>query len=85
MPSEPVLDFTTRAHLSEWMDEPCRYEDFRACLVSLRQSNRLTFNYRPTMQWLDQFHTDRCRSQPVRHARRPGVYPADQPHPVDYQ
>lgn len=53
MPSK--LDFRTRANLSEWMDEPCTYEDFRACLLSLRRSNRLTFNYRPTMQWLDQF------------------------------
>ena len=49
------LDFTTRATLREWMDEPCSYEDFRACLLSLRRSNRLTFNYRPTLLWLRQF------------------------------
>ena len=34
---------------------PCSYEDFRACLLSLRRSNRLTFNYRPTLLWLRQF------------------------------
>ena len=50
-----VLDFTERADLTEWMDEPCSYEEFRGCLVSLRWSNRLTFNYRSTMLWLDQF------------------------------
>ena len=57
MSSKPKLDFSTRADLSEWMDEPCTYEDFRACLRSLRRSNRLTFNYRPTLQWIDQFRT----------------------------
>lgn len=46
------MDFETRAHLSEWMDEPCSYEDFRACLHDLAQVNRLTFAYRPTLQWL---------------------------------
>lgn len=51
------LDFSRRADLSEWMDEPCSYEDFRACLRSLRWSNRLTFNYRPTLQWLQQFRS----------------------------
>ncbi len=53
--NDPHLDFTTRATLREWMDEPCTYEDFRACLLSLRRSNRLTFNYRPTLQWLQNF------------------------------
>lgn len=46
------MDFESRAHLSEWMDEPCSYEDFRACLHDLAQVNRLTFAYRPTLQWL---------------------------------
>ena len=50
-----ALDFAVRAELTEWMDEPCSYQEFRACLVSLRRSNRLTFNYRPTMQWLERF------------------------------
>ncbi len=55
MRSEPALDFSKRAHLTEWMDEPCAYEEFRACLRSLARSNRLTFNARPTMQWMEQF------------------------------
>ena len=61
MPPEP-LDFTHRADLSEWMDEPCSYAEFRSCLISLRFSNRLTFNYRPTLQWLRQF---RGRTEPL--------------------
>jgi SAM-dependent methyltransferase len=47
-----MTDFASRAHLSEWMDEPCSYEDFRACLIDLEQVNRLTFAYRPTLDWL---------------------------------
>lgn len=46
------MDFELRAHLSEWMDEPCSYDDFRACLHDLAQVNRLTFSHRPTLQWL---------------------------------
>ena len=49
------MDFTSRAHLSEWMDEPCSYEDFRACLQDLAQVNRFTFAYRPTLHWLQNF------------------------------
>lgn len=49
------LDFEHRAHLSEWMDEPCSYEDFRACLRDLAQVNVLTFAHRPTLKWLEQF------------------------------
>ena len=47
-----TVDFETRAHLSEWMDEPCSYEDFRECLRDLAQVNRLTLAYRPTLHWL---------------------------------
>jgi trans-aconitate methyltransferase len=46
------MNFETRADLSEWMDAPCTYEDFRACLRDLVQSNRITLNNRPTLQWL---------------------------------
>ena len=49
------IDFSHRAQLSEWMDEPCSYEDFRACLRDLAQVNRLTFAYRPTLEWLERF------------------------------
>ena len=54
MPSEK-LDFSRRATLSEWMDEPCSYEDFHACLRDLAQVNRWTLAYRPTLAWLRQF------------------------------
>jgi len=47
-----MIDFTSRANLSEWMDEPCSYEDFRDCLRDLRQVNRITLGYRPTLNWL---------------------------------
>jgi 2-polyprenyl-3-methyl-5-hydroxy-6-metoxy-1,4-benzoquinol methylase len=47
-----MIDFTSRADLSEWMDEPCSYEDFRDCLRDLAQVNRITFGYRPTLNWL---------------------------------
>jgi SAM-dependent methyltransferase len=47
-----MMDFARRAHLPEWMDEPCSYEDFRACLIDLEQVNRLTLAYRPTLRWL---------------------------------
>jgi SAM-dependent methyltransferase len=46
------MNFDSRAHLSEWMDEPCSYEDFHACLVDLEQVNRLTLAYGPTLDWL---------------------------------
>ena len=46
------VDFCSRAQLSEWMDEPCSYDDFRACLHDLAQVNRLTLAYGPTLQWL---------------------------------
>lgn len=55
-PRSAPLDFSRRADpaaLPEWMDEPCTYEDFRACLIDLAQVNRLTFAYRPTLQFLD--------------------------------
>ncbi len=49
------LDFTRRADLQEWMDEPCSYTDFRDCLRDLAQVNRLTLAHRPTLQWLRPF------------------------------
>jgi 2-polyprenyl-3-methyl-5-hydroxy-6-metoxy-1,4-benzoquinol methylase len=56
MPSD-VVDLSQRSapsELPEWMDAPCSYEDFRQCLVDLRQVNRLTLSYRPTLNFLDQ-------------------------------
>lgn len=46
------VDFSSRATLTEWMDEPCSYEDFKACLRDLAQVNRMTLAYRPTLAWL---------------------------------
>lgn len=37
------------------MDEPCSYEEFRACLVDLQKVNELFLGYRPTLAWLEQF------------------------------
>lgn len=57
MSSKPEVDLSRRAspaELSEWMDEPCSYEDFRKCLIDLGQVNRLTLSYRPTLAFLDQ-------------------------------
>jgi SAM-dependent methyltransferase len=49
-------DFSERASLvqfPELMDQPCSYEDLRACLRSIAQVNRLTGAYHPTLHWLD--------------------------------
>ena len=50
------MDFSRRvdpSELPEWMDEPCSYEDFRACLRDLERVNRWSLGYRPTLAWLD--------------------------------
>ena len=68
MPSE-VVDLSWRAapsELPEWMDEPCSYEDFRQCLVDLRQVNRLTLSYRPTLDFLDRLVTTSKSQHPLR-------------------
>ena len=39
--------------MTEWMDEPCTYEDWCACIRDLAQVNRVTFAHRPTIQWLN--------------------------------
>lgn len=35
------------------MDQPCTYEELRACLHDIARVNRLTFAYRPTISWLE--------------------------------
>jgi SAM-dependent methyltransferase len=35
------------------MDAPCAYEELRGCLRDIARVNRLTFAYRPTIDWLD--------------------------------
>jgi 2-polyprenyl-3-methyl-5-hydroxy-6-metoxy-1,4-benzoquinol methylase len=61
MPFERI-DFARRVEpqdLPEWMDEPCSYEEFRACLADLAQVNRLTLAARPTLRFLeDLWHSD---------------------------
>lgn len=57
--SSPKLDFSQRANLSELMDGPCSYEDLRNCLRDLEQINRVSFGYRPTLRWLEQFVSER--------------------------
>jgi SAM-dependent methyltransferase len=63
------FDLTHRADpadLPEWMDEPCSYDDFRACLVDLAQVNRLTFASRPTLHWLDRLVAAHPPAGPLR-------------------
>ena len=49
------MDFSKRADLTEWMDEPgVGYEDLRGCLLNLEQVNRATFAYGPTLAWMEQ-------------------------------
>ena len=50
-----VPKLSGRAHLSELMDGPSCYDEFRQCLHDLAQVNRVTLAYRPTLQWLEQF------------------------------
>lgn len=51
--STAKLDFSQRADLTEKMDEPCSYEELRDCLHDIARVNRLTFAYRPTIEWLE--------------------------------
>lgn len=53
MPSERK-DFTQRAHLSEWMDEPCSYPTFRECLRDLEEVNRVLGGYTPSLRWIEE-------------------------------
>lgn len=39
------------------MDQPCTYEELRACLHDIARLNRLTFAYRPTISWLEAHST----------------------------
>ena len=58
-----MIDFSRRADLAEWMDQPCPYKDLRGCLRDLEQVNRVSFGYRPTLEWLEQFAEE--RNQPL--------------------
>ena len=59
MPSD-AFDFGRRAQLTELMDVPCSYAEFRDCLRDLMRVNRAVFTYRPTLEWLEQFAATAC-------------------------
>jgi SAM-dependent methyltransferase len=59
------VDFSRRAQLSELMDEPCSYEELGGCLRDLEQVNRITFGYRPTLRWLEQFVDTAREGEPL--------------------
>ena len=53
--SRAEIDFRRRVpprDLPELMDGECSYAEFRDCLLSLEQVNRLLLGYRPTLAWL---------------------------------
>jgi SAM-dependent methyltransferase len=63
------VDLSRRADpllLPELMDEPCSYEDFRACINDIEKLNTLTFAARPTMSWLRQLVQKHPEAQPLR-------------------
>ena len=53
-PLRSPLDFSMRAQLEELMDQPCSYEELRACLHDIAQVNRLTLAHRPILSWIAQ-------------------------------
>jgi SAM-dependent methyltransferase len=52
MPSD-TPDFSSRAQLTELMDEPCSREELRTCLRDIARLNRWFLGYRPVLRWLD--------------------------------
>ncbi len=48
------------------MDQPCSYEELRACLRDISRVNNLTFAYRPTLSWMDELMAGGSPSQPLR-------------------
>ena len=55
------------ADLPEWMDGPCTYEQFRACVRDLGSVNRWTFGHRPTLHFLRQLqHAQGADKAPLR-------------------
>jgi SAM-dependent methyltransferase len=63
---QPGLDLSCRADLIEMMDQPCAYEELRACLHDIARVNRLTFAYRPTISWMEKLVATHSRSSPLR-------------------
>ena len=65
-----ITDWSRRADpadLPEWMDGPCTYEEFRACVRDIGAVNRWTLGFRPTMRFLRQVQDARgSRKSPLR-------------------
>lgn len=67
VPSPARLDLSQRAELVELMDQPCTYEELRACLHDIARVNRLTFADRPTISWIKELVATRPASnEPLR-------------------
>jgi 2-polyprenyl-3-methyl-5-hydroxy-6-metoxy-1,4-benzoquinol methylase len=63
------MDLSLRAcplTLPELMDEPCSYEDFRACIGDIEKLNMLTFASRPTLRWLADVVAKLPQTEPLR-------------------
>jgi len=54
VPPPAGVDLSRRAELVEMMDQPCSYEELRACLHDIARVNRLTFANRPTISWMEE-------------------------------
>src|ERR1700760_1533105 len=54
MPSSSI-DFSSRAQLEEWMNAPCTYHEYSACIRDLERVNRLLQGYRPALDWLHSY------------------------------
>ncbi len=62
-----ALDFSRRAQLQEMMDQPCSFDELRACLHDIARVNQLTLAYRPTLSWLATVVPSRPeRAEPLR-------------------
>src|SRR3954453_1813034 len=53
------LDFSCRADLQEWMDEPCSRNVLRACLRDLARVNRWFLGYRPVLEFLESMRSQK--------------------------
>jgi SAM-dependent methyltransferase len=48
------------------MDQPCAYEELRACLQDIGRVNQLTFAYRPTISWMEELVRAHPSAAPLR-------------------
>ena len=73
-PKLSEVDLSRRADPAEFpelMDEPCSYEEFRACVRGIGSVNRWTLAYRPTLRFLERLvaqcgKVDLAQGQPLR-------------------